>query len=195
MKAWLAILVLGVVACGGATARSDSAARSSDRELANADDPAPFSPGVSSTARTNERVGVSVGGSSEEAVRIVQRYFDAIRTRDAATMYQLLGEFVLRRGRPLAAEEEIMMRFATAERAGFGLSIATGDFFDFAHTTVTRVSDIYAGVLPSAYRADDVVVNLPMRPIATDMLADVSQRAQALRLVIRMRPEPRILGY
>lgn len=193
MKVSLPLLLLLLAACGGTQASVSQTTAADD--IANADDPAPFSPPPSDNPHTNDRVGVSVGGSSEEAVHLAQVYFDAVRTRDASMMRQLLGETILRRGQPLPADEEIQMRFAAAERAGFGLAIATSDFFDFAHATVTRVSDMYAGVLPAMFRADDMVVTVPMRPIAVEMLADISQRAQGVRLVIRMRPEPRILGY
>lgn len=196
MRSLVTWMLLLLSACGGGRARPASHADGNTTvEILTTDDPATFAPAPTPTAETGVRAGVVVGGASREAIQVARLFFDSIRTRDVQVLHDLLGETILRGGQPRPTEQELLTRFATADRASFGLSANTADYFDFEHAMAATVGETYSGGIPPSLREDDIVVLVAPRALGLELVADITRAASAVRMIIRMRPQPHILGY
>jgi hypothetical protein len=196
MKTASLFLAVLLAACAGPPSpRASHAQSSTTAEILTTDDPAPFEPQPSEAAVTGQSAGIVVGGLSRQAVQVAQLFFDSIRTRDSQMLQDLMGSTVMRGNQARPSAEEIMIRLSFAERASFGLSASTGDYLDFAHASTATVAETYSGPIPPLLRADDVIVSIVVRPLGLEMTEDMMSNTQAVRMIIRMHPHPRIVGY
>ncbi len=187
-------LVAIVAACGAAASAPTSAGPAA---ITTDADPPTFVPPPIERARTGPPTGAPIRGRDDEARRLVLRFLEALRDRNAVTLEAVLAEPVSRSGGVIARASLIAGLQRAAEANGLARAPDLGAIFDLPGTTVAPLSaarDLRRA--PPRYRPDDLLVRIPVRGgIGSRRLNDlVFVRLGTAELVVRLGPEPRIVG-
>jgi len=160
-------------------------------------DPPTFVPPLSARAHTGPPTGAALRGRDDEARRLVLRFLEALRDRNTATLEVVLAEPVSRAGGVIARAALIAGLQRAAESNGLARAPELGALFDLPAMTATPLSAVRdPRRAPPRYRPDDLLVRIPVQGgVGNRRLNDlVFVRLGTAELVVRLGPEPRIVG-
>jgi len=160
-------------------------------------DPPTFVPPLSARAHTGSPTGAVLRGRDDEARRLVLRFLEALRDRNTATLEVVLAEPVSRAGGVIARASLIAGLQRAAESNGLARAPELGALFDLPAMTAAPLSAARdPRRAPPRYRPDDLLVRIPVQGgVGNRRLNDlVFVRLGAAELVVRLGPEPRIVG-
>lgn len=160
-------------------------------------DPPTFTPAPSDSATTGTPVGLVTRGRDDEARRVVLRFLEALRDRDVAALEGAITDPIARAGGVIARGTLIAGLLRAAEANGLARGSDLALVFDLPHAVVQPLSARRDARRTSArYRDDDLIVAFPVRTAQTGrrMSDFVFVRISVAELVVRLAPEPRIVG-
>jgi hypothetical protein len=160
-------------------------------------DPPTFVPPLSARTHTGPPTGAVLRGRDDEARRLVLRFLEALRDRHTATLEAVLAEPVSRAGGVIARAALIAGLQRAAESNGLARAPELGALFDLPAMTAAPLSAARdPRRAPPRYRPDDLLVRIPVQGgVGNRRLNDlVFVRLGTAELVVRLGPEPRIVG-
>lgn len=189
----------GANGCGGAAVSAPTRASSAAAPTLPATDadPPTFAPAPSDDAATGTPVGVVVRGRDDDARRVVLRMLEALRDRDVPGLEAVLADPLARAGGVIARSTLIAGMVRAAEANGVSRSSELTAIFDVPHALVEPLASRQDARRTSArYHDDDLLVSFPVRnPPTGRRMSDLPfVRITVGELVVRLTPEPRIVG-
>ena len=188
--------LLTLSACGAAVSNPSGAPVESTSPPTDADPPT-YAPAPSDRATTGAPVGLVLRGRDDEARRVVLRFLEGLRDRDVPLMESVLADPLARAGGVIARTTLIAGVQRAAETNGFARGSDLIALFDVPHAIVEPLASRRDARRTSPrYRDDDLLVTFPVRTAQTGrrMNEFVFVRISVGELVVRLTPEPRIVG-
>jgi hypothetical protein len=191
--ATLAAALLLAGACGGAVTSSpaEHAAPPTDA------DPPAYAPAPSDAPTTGAPVGIVIRGRDDDARRVVLRFLEALRDRDTPGLEAVLADPIARAGGVIARPTLIAGLLRAADTLGLARGSELSALFDVPHALVEPLAARRdARRTSTRYRDDDRLVTFPARGAQSGRrLSELAfVRISVGELVVRLTPEPRIVG-